>query len=608
MKVRVWLTQNQTMVAYFVLALATLVLYGGSVHYPFLFDDHEFILKHRFVQHFNLAYQAWASHPPDWQLVEHHARIAWENIFNTFPNRDLTLISFAFNVSLESEGGTFGFHLVNILLHWINGFLLYLLLCRLSVRCPWCISLLVSLLFILHPLHTGSVTYILQRNGLLATTFFLAAFIQWIDLLRSVDKRTRYWKLVTCLVFLLLALISKEMSFTFLPLAWITLWVWVRHHPTHRHHWRLATLAVIPLIGLGAYLATVSLGYWGLYTDSVGFTSSALLSPHHHFLTMNRVLIHYWRLLLFPLAGSYNLDWDFPATTNLADDSAWLSLAVHGVLILTAFWLVKKNFKLAGLGLLWFYITLAPYMVVPEKDWFVEYKTYLPSIGFFLIVAHVLSVLWRRIQNTDLGIGWLAGLQTVSVARTTVVALVLAGVLALGYSGWQRNRVYASRVGVWEDTVVKSPNKSRAMHNLAVSLHQLGRYEEAIQAFYSTLRLNPTHTLVIKNLAASLEQQKQYALAARWFVKLLQLDPGNYKAYMGLGNIAIHSKHYEHAIRSYQQALNINPIAYQAHKGLGLAFQKTGQTQRALYHYHQFLRQYPGDGAVRKAVDRLLAQ
>lgn len=105
-----------------------------------------------------------------------------------------------------------GFHLTNVTLHALNAYLTYILSFRLvrdlnlSERKKHLISLAAGFLFLLHPSHTETVSWISGRVDLIATLFCLACLVSFAIYLKT--RRTLH--LVLSLLAFALALLSKE--------------------------------------------------------------------------------------------------------------------------------------------------------------------------------------------------------------------------------------------------------------------------------------------------------------------------------------------------------------------------------------------------------------
>ncbi|HET6464341.1 MAG TPA: tetratricopeptide repeat protein, partial [Nitrospiria bacterium] len=161
-------------------------------------------------------------------------------------SRYVGFLTFALNYRF---GGLslFGFHLVNLMIHMTNGILVYILI-RLLFQAPRlapqpafaaappAIALCTALLFVVHPLQTQAVTYIVQRFASLASLFYLltvVCYLRW-RLCPPESKRRSLWYAAAFLM-TLLAMKTKEITFT-LP-AMLLLLEFVAFGPPTRKQW-----------------------------------------------------------------------------------------------------------------------------------------------------------------------------------------------------------------------------------------------------------------------------------------------------------------------------------------------------------------------------------
>ena len=95
--------------------------------------------------------------------------------------RPVQMLSFGINYWLSGED-PFSYHVVNLLLHLVNGLLVYriarLLAALKGGRVPFAFA---AALFLLHPVQTESVSYISGRAYSLSALFFLAAFTLFLE-------------------------------------------------------------------------------------------------------------------------------------------------------------------------------------------------------------------------------------------------------------------------------------------------------------------------------------------------------------------------------------------------------------------------------------------
>jgi hypothetical protein len=140
------------------------------------------------------------------------------------PKRPVAFISFALNERFGSDR-IYGYHVVNCVIHIVNGVLVFLLAARLLAWSPneanrwirrpgsgW-VALFAAAMFIAHPVQTQSVTYIVQRMNELAVMFYLGGFqLFLLGRHRSPIRRGLLWS--GCGLCWLLALGSKEIAIT----------------------------------------------------------------------------------------------------------------------------------------------------------------------------------------------------------------------------------------------------------------------------------------------------------------------------------------------------------------------------------------------------------
>ena len=115
--------------------------------------------------------------------------------------RPLTILSFSFEYPLWHRWPG-GYRLTNLLIHAINGFLVFILARRLLQSLGG--ALLAGAIYLVHPVHTEPVVGLVGRSELLAAMFFLLAWL----LFRQ--RRTGL-----CIVAFFLSLLSKENAIAF---------------------------------------------------------------------------------------------------------------------------------------------------------------------------------------------------------------------------------------------------------------------------------------------------------------------------------------------------------------------------------------------------------
>src|SRR5262249_18438269 len=151
------------------LLLITLAAYWNSFSVPFVFDDLNTIQRNATV-HFG----------------EFNGLSAI-----LFGTREILFKTFALN-SLWSGQEVWSYHLINFVLHLLNGFLVFAIAKRMYQDYPLPLgegslrvsgetyAALAAAFFLVHPVQTESVTYISSRSELLSTVFYLAGLLVFI--------------------------------------------------------------------------------------------------------------------------------------------------------------------------------------------------------------------------------------------------------------------------------------------------------------------------------------------------------------------------------------------------------------------------------------------
>ena len=363
---------------------------------------------------------------------------------------------------------TFGYHFVNVLLHFFNGILVFLAVRKVlswAAAEEW-LSLVLAIfaggLFLLHPLQTESVSYVASRSETLSVFFVLATLA--VFLYRK-SNTVGFGTTIAILALFGAAVLTKEHTAVLPLLLLLTDYYWNPGFSLAgiRNNWRLyIPIAVAGALGV-ALVARV------LSTASTAGFGVKEFTWYQYFFTECRVIWNY--LWMFVLPIGQNLDADIPISRSILDHGA--IIAILGLLVVTvAAWVYRRRFPLASYGWFVFLILIAPTSsFVPIKDPFAERRLYLPFIGLLFITVEFLRR-WRIGRN----------------ALLAVLSLVLVLEAAATY---QRNQLWDSAIAMWTDTVAKSPHKLRPRFQLAKAYFDAGHYPEAIENFEKAAALEP---------------------------------------------------------------------------------------------------------------------
>ena len=558
------------------LAILIIGIYSNTLEAPFVFDDNMNIQNNRSIQLTTFT-------------IEKIVRAGFEGHSS---NRPFANISFALNYYFHQYHVT-GYHVVNILIHITTGIFLYLFV-RTTLRLPllhykdttttWIAGFTV-LIWLVHPLHTQSVTYIVQRMNSLAAMFYILSMLLYAKARLSVAPRQQWVLFAGCTLAGILALGSKEIALT-LPF-FLLLYEWYFFQDLSfvwfkRYFLSFGGFLILLVLLVWAYMGTDALHNILFVAGDFDFTLTERV------LTEFRVIIVYLRLLLWPHPSQLNIDYDFPLSHSLFDPITTLFAigTIIGAMGL-ALYLAKKE-RLLSFCILWFFGNLVIESSVIMLDILFEHRTYLPSM--------LLSLLAVMLVVRYIKLPWL------QIVGLCTVALV--------YSIWtyERNSVWANEVALWRDCVEKSPYKARPHTNLGYALMRQGKIEEAVYHYSEALRIAPNYALAHNNLGDALARQGKVAEAVRQYTEALRLRPDYAEAHNNLGNALMDTGKVEEAVNHYTKALQLSPNSALFHNNLGSALASQGRAEEAMHHYNEALRLSPNSAWVYNNLGNLLTR
>lgn len=490
------------------LCLAACLLWPG-VSGPFLFDDEP-----------NLKNLAELQGLPDWRRIG-----VYLSLFPDTPGRPLSALSFILN-DAAWPSDPFGFKLTNLLIHLLNGALVFGL-ARTLAR-AWqarpsmdvadrhpdsadVVALACAAIWMLNPIQVSAVFLTVQRMTELAATFVFAGLWGFFAL---VPRATTFPRVIAALAVLglgtILAFLCKENGALAPLLAWVAIATMLA--PTMRELPNWPRRMLHAGVGLPALLVMLKLlqivGQLGASTiPARGFSMPERL------LTQARVLLDYASIIAFPrLSGSSLYNDDFELSRGLLEPATTLPAVLTVLAALAAALALLRRKPLFSFAMLWFLAGhLTESSVVPLELYF-EHRNYVPLFGPALALA-----LW------------------VTSVRGKLRAPVLAGFcLWLGLCAiilHQQARAWGDEgllATLWH---VERPNSLRAQQQYASWLFKQGRPQEARAVMITTMQhdVSPVSAMlqaITVDCALARRPEPNQLAEARALLRTEQLNPG----------------------------------------------------------------------------------
>jgi len=146
---------------------------------------------------------------------------------------------------------------------------------------------------------------------------------------------------------------------------------------------------------------------------------------------------------------------------------------------------------------------------------------------------------------------------------------------------FQRNKVWANEFTLWDDTVKKSPQKSRPHYNLGEANYKSGHITQSILDFSKAIEINPNFTDAYYNRGNANARQGNFTQSLLDYSKTIELNPNYENAYNNRGNIFNLQGNLSQALSDYNKALELNPFNEKAYFNLALVYYHLKEYDRA---------------------------
>ena len=388
--------------------------------------------------------------------------------------RPLSLLSFA--LQYESwPADPFAFKLVNLFIHLFNGALLFYITNRLVSHLglygpgkSYTLSLVVSGIWLLHPVQLSSILYVVQRMTLLSGFFVLAGiafYLHYRNKIFSTGKGKPGF-IIAIYLCTLLAVMCKENGIL-LPVYVLCIELFLLSDNGQSKDWNKFVLPVLllPVCITGLYfifhIKGILAGY--AYRD---------FTLHQRLVTEAGILIEYLKIIIIPHPDAFSLYHDdYPV--SLPGLSTVIDLLAVGIMILAGYFL-RRRLRVFAFAVFWFFSGhLLESGIIPLELYF-EHRNYLPSYGVILLVFIALTKAVSYIKNTPFRLTLLV-LYPILIILVTVMELNL----------WENPGLQAM------EAVERHPGSRRALVNLWNVYIMTGNKEKSEETKHKLQSIEP---------------------------------------------------------------------------------------------------------------------
>lgn len=594
------------------LAIVGTLVYLNTLSNPFVFDDTPWVIGNTRIQSLN-------------------------NVGDmlTATNRPVLELTLALNYALGGEDPA-GYHLFNLVIHVLAGLVLYGLVRR-TLGLPsigeayrdnarW-LAGAVALLWLLHPLNTQSVSYMIQRGESLMGLCYLFTLYSFVRFAIGDGARWGVAAVVACWV----GVGAKEVMATapLVVLLYDRTFIASSWREVFAKRWGIylglfamwVPLAMLLTRGLGGEDASAGMALEG-----------KMLSRWTYLLTQPQVIVEvYLSKALWPSPLVLDYAWvpaipeDTPSGEVMRlflSSVLWQGLLVVG-LVGASVWGVIRHTWWGFVGACFFLVLAPTSSMMPIADIAVEHRMYLPLIsvvtvvvfGFYALINWTLQERSARGKHGRVfahvfldGHGVL-GRHLIRNKNLYFALNILAVALLLGVMTIARNSEYGSRISIWDSVVVARPHNGRAWHNLGKALEDEGRKEEAMACYQRVLGILPNYTPAQFNMGVILMDAGIIDDAIEAFQRVVRHDPDEAKAHEYLGLMYLFAKKdTDQAITSFHEAVRADPDLMSARQNLAAALKDSGRPGEAVTIMEDAIRRAKVMGLADEMVRDLTAR
>jgi len=504
---------------FLVILLLAFILFGNGIVGDFVYDD-------QWVVVLNPTINRASSIPSQFVLPYHY------NQPETGLYRPLTVVSFAINALVSAK--PWGFHAVNIILHALVAYFLFVLVLRLFKNRT--AALWSAALFLVLPIHAEGVTSIIGRADELAALFSI------LTLLALVDGKA--W--LSALWFGL-AIFSKESALGVLPVAVFVI-LFLKGH-TWRKTIRPVLYFAIP-IALYFVLRYIALDGHLLSTDaSYIYNPLKYVSWWPRLLTVLSVTAQYvWKTFVpIHLSADYSFN-QIPILYSIANFGVVAGAILLAGLATLSFWR-KTRSSMIGFGAFLFLCTyfIASNLVLPVGTIMAERLMYVPSLGLCIIIGYLISkLLVTRGPALPASLG----------GRTAALVACILIFIVYGWRTIDRNRVWYDRLSLYSDMTKESPASVHGWANLGIYYIQNNEWQKGEQTLLRAQSIAPDHLPLLDSLGIVAEHAGNLDLAETYYRKALAVRPYYATAVSNLTRMYYQNNQFEQSAQLALDAFN----------------------------------------------------
>lgn len=411
-------------------------------------------------------------------------------ISNKNQGRPLRELTYMLDYALFGLNPT-GYHVQQVLWHFLNSLLVYVLARRLKLS-PF-VAWTSSVFFLVHPIQVEVVANISHRKGSLMLFFSLLSIITFIEGFMPGKKKMPY--IVFSILLGLAACLAKQIAVT-LPLIFVA-YEYAYVEPQERVFLKSKLMALILLLIM---ITSGSLWFYqsGIL-DNRYWQIQGILSKLNFFqlgteTTYLMTVLKSWVFMLLKFIYPYNLAVEYTFKIPSSWNDPWVLFAM----LIAILYFLALFFTPRRLPAIFFMLVLSGAFWLPVSNiWPLAYLTadrylYAPSVGIVIISIILIDLALSRVP----------------LLKYITVFMI---VILMSFLTVRQNQVWQNPITLWSNAVKVSPDSSYALSSLGSAYLEEGRAVEALPYLKRAIK-NKYNSAAKSNLSEAykiLRQQKK---------------------------------------------------------------------------------------------------
>lgn len=573
---------------YIVIAAFAILLYSNTFDHDYALDDDVITRANRYVQ---MGYEGI---PLIFKKGFYHG---FNNV-NEGSYRPIVLMNMAIEKELFGNDPKYG-HIFNVLFYALSALLLFSFLRNLLREKSWHFALVITLLFVAHPIHTEVVANIKSRDEILCFLFIVSS----LNMLILYTEKRHTLFMVGSLLFYFISLLTKEYGITLMAVIPCMLYMFTNEN----------TKAIVKTTLLFGAVAGFYFIIRSSILDNLAFQEGMQVinnslagadSYSDRLATTILILGKYLVLLVVPHPLSFDYSFNQIPIVSWASFGAISAVVAHLALVYALWKGMLKKIPIAfGIAFYLFTLAIVSNLFVEIGATMAERFMFTPSLGFVIVLALVLAKLVGYDSQTP---------------KRRAPYFAIMGIIIVAYSlkTIDRNLDWKDNLTLFEADVLAAPNSARTHFSLAATYNTIGGEEKeldkktellnkAIQGFHTSLKIYPKYSAAWYNMGVAYFNGGDEDNALLAYKNCLSIDPSDKQALNNSGVIFFNRKDYKNAIDFFNTAISSHPDFPDPYANLGACFHNKGDYQNAISYYNKALRFDPNNRMVNGNLAKL---